>query len=62
MKWRHPEIGATRIIQSEFLWWPKRIGDETRWLEKATWVDDYIYAYRFWKSRIWIDNKDEVTL
>jgi hypothetical protein len=42
MRWTHREdqLGAQRI-RHRFLWFPKRIGDETRWLETACWGETY---------------------
>ena len=28
-----------------FLWYPKRIDREWRWLEFAAWIETYIYVY-----------------
>ena len=38
MGWRSRarELGARRT-KCRFLWWPKTIGGETRWLEHAEW-------------------------
>ena len=36
-----PEIGDTRLRNS-FLMFPKRILDETRWLEKAVWLEKFL--------------------
>lgn len=35
-----PEIGATRI-RSGFLFFPRIIGDEFRWLRDASWLEVY---------------------
>lgn len=48
MRWQakgEPEKGKIETITC-FLWFPKRIGNEVRWLEKATW------------ERIWKINSD----
>ena len=38
-----PRLGAYRTV-SRFLWWPLGINYETRWLERATWVEEYWWA------------------
>jgi hypothetical protein len=41
MRWTHPtppKKGDTRTVTA-FLWWPMRIGSQSRWLEKATWME-----------------------
>jgi hypothetical protein len=40
MKWANVDMDdlPTRIEVTKFLFFPKTIGLETRWLEKATWV------------------------
>jgi len=40
MRWTRPHCGATRYVK-RFLWWPKTIGAQTRWLEWATWKEVY---------------------
>lgn len=32
-----PALGETRV-RTRFLWWPKELGGEWRWLERASWV------------------------
>lgn len=43
MKWKHtmPKVGDTRR-NSGFLLLPMTIDGETRWLEFATWTEEYI--------------------
>jgi hypothetical protein len=52
MRWtKHiPEDGALRKVTG-FLWFPKTIGLETRWLEHANWLDCYcsIYGWGAWR-------------
>jgi hypothetical protein len=41
MRWTHPtppKKGDTRTVTA-FLWWPKRIGTESRWLERTSWTE-----------------------
>lgn len=40
MRWVEHQIGDKRV-SSGFLWLPKTIDGETRWLEKATWKEEY---------------------
>lgn len=41
MKWRVTELGTKRK-KNRFLFWPLKIGDEWRWLEKASWEEQYL--------------------
>jgi hypothetical protein len=42
MRWIHephvPVLGEHRVC-TKFLWGPRRIGNETRWLEWSTWIE-----------------------
>ena len=63
MKIKHqprPSFGDMRT-RTEFLWWPKRICYETRWLERASWREEYIkmwdgldWHYGGWTSIAWV--------
>ncbi len=63
MRWTtRPEHGATRLV-TRFLWRPLAIGNETRWLECATWEEEWwepgMILDGGWKKRRWItDNPD----
>lgn len=48
--------GERRIV-TKFLWFPKRIGNEERWLEKASWVEKYIFHWdgNDWFAVDWLD-------
>lgn len=52
MKWANPQHGDTRVRKG-FLWFPRTIGRETRWLEKAVWEE------HFWTTpdhdRVWLN-------
>jgi len=37
-------IGDQRVV-TRFLWWPVRIGGETRWLEWASWLEEVCITY-----------------
>jgi hypothetical protein len=65
MRWTHPtppKKGDTRTVTA-FLWWPKRVGQETRWLETATWQETWsLVEHRFqglpfyerkWVALVW---------
>ena len=43
MRWKDKpisKVGDKKIV-TKFLWFPKKINRETRWLEKATWEEEY---------------------
>lgn len=49
MKYQHkpqPRVGDKQYV-TKFLWFPMRIGDETRWLEKAMYVREYRGFFKF---------------
>ncbi len=50
MRIYHPMIGETRV-KTRFLFLPVRIGDQTRWLERATWEEGYIGV---WEKKWWV--------
>ena len=55
MKWKvkqPPKIGDTRTIR-RFLWLPRRIGDEYRWLEWAEIRQGYFGPSVGWGDRAW---------
>lgn len=72
MRWKNrpakmsPLIGETRY-RSDFLVFPKCIGDNWRWLEYATWEQKLILVHSFapeippdmlfksWRNTAWID-------
>ena len=66
MRYKRPKyiIGAKRT-KSKFLWFPKWIKGDYRWLENATWEDEYYDVYYhdgpfcggMWIARRWIDAK-----
>lgn len=57
-----PLNGARRTIK-KFLWFPKSINNEIRWLEKAVWTECCIYygnehtgyVWWEWKAEKWIN-------
>lgn len=72
MKWKsklqhnEPKIGDERICR-QFLLLPKKINNQTRWLERATWLERYkiklvfipainkLGFQRVWNKEKWID-------
>ncbi len=58
MKWKHnkqyfkPKARDTRIKKA-FLFFPKRIEDETVWLEFAEWKEEYINVGKLGGKVIW---------
>lgn len=56
-QWGFPPSGAYQVREA-FLWWPKTIHGETRWLERARWEEKCIYSdrgedYR-WEPVVWL--------
>lgn len=59
-----PKPYDERVV-TKFLWLPKRIKDETRWLETTTWIEKYtinvswgiftVFTYFDWKDWKWVD-------
>lgn len=37
---KEPTVVGDVRTKSRFLWFPKRIGNEMRWLERATWTEE----------------------
>jgi len=59
MRWRKPAEGAKRKV-SKFLLSPMTIGNETRWLEWATWEEIYnpFFNGGEWFPWRWVDKKE----
>lgn len=57
MRFELPRQGDMRI-KTGFLFFPKTIGYERRWLEFATWNEEYYEGYlsTSWEPRCWIDD------
>jgi hypothetical protein len=53
MRWLKPEDGIKRV-RTKFLWFPKTIYKETRWLETAAWKERYRADYSRWKPFEWV--------
>ena len=58
MRWNKPEFGEKRIVKG-FLWFPKQINNDVRWLEKAKW--EQVYVEDHWFDREWLDIIDKPT-
>ena len=56
-------IDDTKQIKTKFLWLPKKINQECRWLEKSTWLEeskrmwDVTYGHEWieWIGIKWLD-------
>ncbi len=51
MRWQSkqhhsPAVGQQRT-KSAWLWWPKCINDEYKWLETAHWIEEYVEGIDF---------------
>jgi hypothetical protein len=64
MRWTKPEAGQERI-RSEFLLLPKTISGETRWLERAGWLERYfvpsqsvLFIPPYWYPVRWLESSD----
>jgi hypothetical protein len=61
-KQRLPKPGSKRTV-TKFLWGPRTLSTsprpyvekETRWLERATWLEEFYYG--IWKPVCWMDNE-----
>lgn len=66
MRWperRKTQTGDTRI-RAKFLLLPKTVNGETRWLEKATWLEEYDGSWKHydlgfgeWRGVEWLDQQ-----
>lgn len=63
MRRRLAHWGKERMRQG-FLWWPKEIGNDWRWLEDARWVEECrkgaFTGKRFWLPLRWLDHGEEL--
>lgn len=49
-------INGTKRKKTRFLWFPKVIGQQARWLERATWEEQLcVYSDYWWVPTRWID-------
>lgn len=58
MRWHYPRLrpGDTRT-RRKFLWWPKRIGMEARWLECASWTE--LFQFGEWTPLNFITDEEK---
>lgn len=58
MRWQVTgiKVGARRV-RDGFLLLPRTIGGEARWLERATWGEEYTSGYEWlgWEPICWLD-------
>lgn len=75
MRWgKEQKVGDIRH-RDGFLWLPKRIGDEWRWLEWAAWKEEFVEGFDlspgasefasltecvYWRRTEWIDWQIEI--
>jgi hypothetical protein len=61
MRYPTAQIGDTRAV-TRFLWLPMGIGTETRWLERATWMERFRRPYGhttpIWQPAEWLDGTE----
>lgn len=55
--------GTTRL-KTRFLFFPREIGNERRWLERATWEEMAEVPYRnqtlvYWRPTCWVDDVEK---
>lgn len=58
------ERQGTARLKTRFLFFPKEIGNERRWLECATWEEKAEVPYRnqalvYWRPTSWVDDIEE---
>jgi len=57
MRWsKEPYRHGTYRRRSGFLFWPKEVDTETRWLEHAKWTERYVRGWG-WASICWEDDE-----
>lgn len=60
--YKHPNHVGSERIRIAFLWFPKKIGGEKRWLEISAWKQKQYYnpyspTNWYWKDKCWIDQE-----
>jgi hypothetical protein len=48
-----PRCDGDRRVRKGFLWLPKTIENQRRWLERAKWVEEYDMVH--WVPVCWVD-------
>jgi hypothetical protein len=51
MRWKAAKRGDVRI-RNKFLWFPVSINGEVRWLERATWEEEFVFT--IWIKERWL--------
>lgn len=55
----YPKYGDRRTV-TRFLWLPRKMGDEWRWLEKSSWTQEYqIFVYEDYDMGKWVALENE---
>jgi hypothetical protein len=57
MRWKKPNDGDTRIFRT-FLFLPRTLNGETRWLEKARIKQRYWWNFNGWEDIAFVDEKE----
>ena len=55
-------MGGDVRVKTAFLFWPRRIGRTQKWLETATWQEQYDSIWNKWKARMWMDGPEASAL
>lgn len=52
-------LNGSKRVKTRFLFWPKTINKELRWLEKASWAQKYEVweDFNYIQSNKWIDQR-----
>jgi hypothetical protein len=59
MRWKEKIYHMDEVrIREGFLFFPKRIREDVRWLEYARWEERFYGAYLGWDGTRWIDDPD----
>lgn len=61
MRFKHEDRSRLKhVVVERFLWFPLRIKNETRWLEKAKYSGVWYYDFDGWNflEREWIDDEN----
>lgn len=59
MRWQERMIEIGKLYKKEgFLWFPKCIDGDCRWLEYAKWEGEYVASFFevYWTNTRWIDD------
>lgn len=58
MRQKLPSDGDRRTVE-RFLWFPKTLENERRWLERARWEERYLVGSfgRYWIAKRWLEGE-----